>query len=155
MKLFTATLVAITGLGLCAAPLALAADNAAVEKKIKSMEDAWAAGQLNKDHGASVVDGLLASDYRGITAKGKMLDKKQQLERIRKDTDTYTASKNDSMHVHIYGSDLATVCGTSTENGTDKAGKAFTRSYYWLDTWMQRNGQWQCIAGSGGLLKEK
>jgi hypothetical protein len=152
MKSLTAILVALTGLGLCAAPLAFASDNAAIEKQIKAHEDAWAASQLNKDHGASVVEGLLASDYHGINAKGKMSDKKQRIDRIRTDTDTYTYSKNDSMQVHVYGADVATVCGTSTEKGKDKAGKEFSRSYAWVDTWMQRDGQWQCIAGSGTLM---
>lgn len=152
MKLLTATLVAITGLGLCAAPLALASDNAAIEKQIKAHEDAWAASQLNKDHGASVVEGLLANDYHGINAKGKMFDKKQQVKRIRTDTDTYTYSKNDSMSVQVYGADVATVCGKSTEKGKDKEGKEFSRSYAWVDTWMQRGGQWHCIAGSGTLM---
>ncbi len=42
--------------------------------------------------------------------------------------------------------------GTSTEEGKDKEGKAFSRSYAWADTWMERNGQWQCIAGAGMKL---
>jgi hypothetical protein len=153
MKLLTATIVALTGLGLCAAPLALAAGDSAVESKIKSMEDQWAAAQLQKDRGASVVEGFLASDYHGISAQGKNRDKTEQIAHIRKDTDTYTESKNDSMHVHVYGNDLATVCGTSTEKGTDKEGKNFSRSYAWLDTWMQRDGQWHCIASCGTPLK--
>jgi len=153
MKLLTATLVALAGFGLCAAPLALAADGSAVESKIKSMEDQWAAAQLQKDRGASVVEGFLATDYHGISAKGKTRDKAEQIAHIRKDTDTYTESKNDSMKVHVYGNELATVCGTSTEQGTDKEGKEFSRSYAWLDTWMQRDGQWQCIASCGTPLK--
>jgi len=152
MKLLTATLVAIIGLSLWATPFALAADNSAVEKKIKAMENAWAEAQLNKDHGASVVEGFLASDYHGITAKGKTRDKKEQVEKMQTDTDTYTYSKNDSMKVHVYGADVATVCGTSTEKGKDKGGKEFSRSFAWVDTWMQRDGQWHCIASCGSLL---
>ena len=149
MKSITATLVAITALSLCAAPFALAADDSAVEAKIKSMEDAWAASQTQKDHGASVVEGFLATDYAGVGAKGAIRNKAEQIDHIRTDTDTYTSAKNDSMKVHMYGSDVATVCGTSTEVGKDKDGKDFNRSYAWVDTWMQRNGQWQCIASGG------
>ncbi len=155
MKLLSATLVAIAGINLCAAPITLAAGNSGVETKIKSMEDAWAAAQLQKDHGASVVEGFLASDYHGITSKGKLRNKKEQIEQIRKDTDTYTFSKNDSLKVHVYGADLATVCGTSTEKGKDKDGKEFSRSFAWLDSWMQRDGHWQCIASSGAPLKKE
>ncbi len=155
MKLTTVTLIAISGLSLCAAPFALAQTSSDVETKIKAMEDSWAASQLQKDHGASVVDGLIAADYAGVGSKGEIRDKAKQIEHIRADTDTYTSSKNDSMVVHSYGADLATVCGTSTEAGKDKDGKDFTRSYAWVDTWMQRNGKWQCIASGGAPVTAK
>jgi len=156
MKLITATFIAISGLSLGAAPLALAqtsaSHNSEVETKIKAVEDSWAAAQLQKDHGAGVIDGLLANDYAGVGSKGEMRDKAKQMEHIRADTDTYSYSKNDSMTVHAYGPDLATVCGTSTEKGKDKDGKEFNRSYAWVDTWTQRNGKWQCIASGGTPL---
>ncbi len=152
MKLLTATIVALTGLGLCAAPLAKA-DDSATETKIKSMEDAWAAAQLKKDRGVDEIAGFLASDYQGVSAKGKIRNKEEQVKQMRADTDSYTESKNDSMSVKTYGPDIAVVCGKSTEKGKDKAGKAFTRSFAWVDTWMQRDGQWQCIAGSGALMQ--
>lgn len=164
MKLVTRTVLAITALGLCLAPVALAqspqgaapanatADNAGVEAKLKAMEDSWAAAQLQKDHGASVVEGLLASDYHGVGAKGKIRNKAEQIEYMKTDKDTYTAAKNDSLEVHVYSPTVATVCGTSTEKGKDKDGKEFSRSFAWVDTWMQRDGQWQCIAGSGTPL---
>jgi hypothetical protein len=59
------------------------------------------------------------------------------------------------MEVHAYGDNVATVCGTSTEAGKDKDGKAFTHHYGWVDTWMQRNGKWECIAEAGMLMSEK
>lgn len=152
MKLLTATIVALTGLGLCAAPLAQA-DDSATETKIKAMEDVWAAAQLKKDRGVDEIAGLLASDYQGLSAKGKFRNKEEQVKGMRDDTDTYTESKNDSMSVKTYGPDVAIVSGKSTEAGKDKDGKAFTRSYAWVDTWMQRNGDWQCIASCGSLLK--
>lgn len=162
MKLITATLVALTGLSLCAAPIAFAqtttanaaADTGTIETNLKSMEDSWAAAQLQKDRGASVVEGMLASDYAGVGSKGDIRNKSEQLEHIKKDTDTYTDSKNDTLKVHVYAPNLATVCGTSTEKGKDKDGKEFNRSYAWVDTWMERNGQWQCIASSGTAIKK-
>ncbi len=146
MKSITARILAITALSLCAAPFAHAQTASGVEEKLKSMEDSWAAAQLQKDHGASVVDGLLSADFFGVDSKGKIRNKGEWLERMRIDTDTYTYSKNDSMDVHVYGPNIATVCGTSTEKGKDKDGKKFSRSFAWADTWMERNGQWQCIA---------
>jgi len=156
MKLLIATLVAFTGFGLCAAPLALAqtADKAAIETKVKGLEDEWAKGDTAADHGASVQQGLLADDFAGVGSKGDMRTKAEYLAKTKSDTDTYTESKNDSMKVSVYGPSLATVCGTSTQKGKDKDGKEFTRSYGWVDTWMERNGKWQCIAGSGTEIKK-
>ena len=163
MRSITAGILALIVLSLCATPFARAqtpqapasseksGSTSGVEAKIKAMEDSWAASQLQKDHGASVVDGLLAADYFGVGSKGQIRNKAEHLEHIRTDTDTYTYSKNDSMDVHLYGPNLATVCGTSTEKGKDKDGKEFSRSYAWVDTWMERKGQWHCIAGSGTL----
>ncbi len=148
MKLLTATLVALACLAVAPIVSAQSTDNAAIETKLKSMEDSWAASQLQKDRGASVVAGMLASDYAGMGAKGKMRDKAEQLEHMKSDTDTYTESKNDTMKVHVYAPNLATVYGTSTEKGKDKDGKEFSRSFGWVDTWMDRNGQWQCIASA-------
>ncbi len=151
MKLVTAALAAFSGISLCVAPFATvhAADNSAVETKLKGMEDAWAASETQKDHGASIVEAMLAADYAGVGGKGEIRTKASQLEHMRSDTDTYSSAKNDKMDVHVYGPNLATVVGTSTEKGTDKDGKAFTRSYAWIDTWMERDGQWQCIASGG------
>jgi hypothetical protein len=47
------------------------------------------------------------------------------------------------------------VVGTSTEKGMDKDRKAFTRSFGWVDTWMQRNGKWECIGEGVMALPEK
>lgn len=155
MKSITATIVAITALSLMAAPLALAADNSAVETKIKEMENAWAAAQMQPDHGASAVDAMLAVDYAGVGAKGEMRNKTAQIAHMKADTDTYTSATNDKMDVHVYSPDVATVCGASTEKGKDKDGKEFSRSYAWVDTWMQRSGKWECVASGGTPLVQK
>ena len=41
----------------------------------------------------------------------------------------------------------------SRSGGKDKGGKQFTRSYVWVDTWMERNGKWQCI--SEGVMESR
>jgi ketosteroid isomerase-like protein len=153
-------LVALTLLACAVLPcrLAQAADSSshdsAVATKLKQMETAWGDSMLQKDHGASVITGMVADDFAGVTSKGKMQSKSSMLDEM-KTEDTLTSSTTDSMQVHMYGNNVATVCGTSTEKGKDKAGKAFTHRYGWVDTWMQRNGKWQCIAESGALLPNK
>src|SRR5438128_5826417 len=156
MKLFTA-LLAITLLAFAVAPCAHAqeksADSSAIKAKLKQMEDAWEKALLNKDHAA--VGNMVADDFAGFSSKGKYLTKSKLVDEIKHETDTFSLAVNDSMDVHVYSPNLATVCGTSTEKGKDKDGKEFTRSFAWVDTWMERNGKWECIAEAVMQFPEK
>jgi len=156
MKLFTPLLV-ITLLAVAAAPCAHAqeksADSSAITAKLKQMEDAWYKALLNKDHAA--VGNMVADDFAGFNSKGKHRTKSQLVDEIKSETDTLTSSENDKMDIHVYAPNLVTVCGTSTEKGKDKDGKEFSHSYAWVDTWMERNGKWECIAEAVMQFPEK
>jgi len=147
MKLFTPLLV-ITLLGLAAAPCAHSQENAAdsstVQANLKQMEDTWVKALVNKDQAA--VGNMIADDFAGFNPEGKHLGKSQLLDEAKNEPNTLSSAVNENMDVHVYGPNLATVSGTTTEKGKDKHGKQFTRSYVWVDTWMERNGKWQCIA---------
>jgi ketosteroid isomerase-like protein len=156
MKLLTPVLI-ITLFAFAVAPCAQAqeksADSSAIKTKLKEMEDAWAKALQNKDHAA--VGNMVAHDFAGFSSKGKHLTKSQLVDEIKNETDTLSSSVNDKMDVHVYAPNLATVCGTSTEKGKDKDGKAFTHQYAWVDTWMERNGKWECIAEAVMQFPEK
>ena len=147
MKLF-APLLVITLLGLASAPCAHAqenaADSSAVQANLKQMEDAWVKALINKDYAA--VGNVIADDFAGFNPEGKHLTKPQLLDEVKNEPNTLSSSTNDNMDVHVFGPNLATVSGTTTEKGKDKDGKQFTRTYVWVDTWMERNGKWECIA---------
>ncbi len=147
MKLFTPVLV-ITLLALAAAPCAHAQENAAdsnaVQANLKQMEDAWVKALVSKDQTA--VANMIADDFAGFNPEGKHVTKSHLLDEIKNEPNTLSSATNDNMDVHVYGPNLATVTGTTTEKGKDKDGKQFTRSYVWLDSWIERNGKWQCIA---------
>jgi ketosteroid isomerase-like protein len=153
MKKSFVPFLVITSIAFALAPSARAQDNSAIETKLKQMEDAWAKALLDKDQAA--VGSMVADDYAGITSKGEHQNKSQLVDEIKTSTDTLNASTNDSMEVHVYGPSLATVVGMSTEKGKDKEGKQFSRSFGWVDTWMERNGKWECIAEAVMPLKKK
>ncbi len=150
-------IVALTALVafVAAPPLRAQGDSKAIKSALKKMEDDWAKSQMNADHGAAAVSEMLAADYAGISSMGVMQDKNAYVKRIKDDTDTYTSSVNEKMEVNVFAPNLAIVRGRSTEAGKDKDGKAFSRSYVWTDTWMERDGKWQCIASAGAPLKKK
>jgi hypothetical protein len=70
MKSITARILAIAVLSLCATPFARAQTAGGVEEKLKSMEDSWAAAQLQKRsrgqcRGRVAFSGLLWSRFEG------------------------------------------------------------------------------------------
>jgi ketosteroid isomerase-like protein len=118
------------------------------------MEDAWVKAFVAKD--VSALENLVADDFAGFNPDAKHMTKAELLDELKNGPDTLSSSTNENMDVHAYGPSLATVCGTTIEKGKDKNGKQFTRSYMWIDTWMERDGKWQCIGeGVMELPKKK
>lgn len=105
-------------------------------------------------HDPSVAQAYLGADYRGVNSKGKIINKATLLAEIKKDTDTYTSTKNGTMDVRVFGGRFGVVTGTSTEVGKAKDGKPFKRSYRWTDVWVDRDGKWQCVASQAMLLSK-
>jgi ketosteroid isomerase-like protein len=152
MKLLTPFL-AITLIAFTPGPCTRAEDNSAIETKLKQMENAWDKAWQTKDTAA--LGNMLADDYAGMNSKGERQNKSQLLNELRTMTDTVKTSVNDSLEIQVYGPNLAMVVGTSTEKGMDKDNKAFTRSFGWVDTWLQRKGKWECIGEAVVALPEK
>jgi len=157
MKIF-ASLLVTTLLAFAIVPKVHAqggsADSSAVQAKLKEMEDAWVKALVSKD--TATVGNLIADDFAGFNPDGKHNTKSQLLDEAKNETATLSSSTNENMDVHVYGPSLATVCGTTIEKGKDKNGKQFTRGYMWIDTWMERDGKWQCIGeGVMELPKKK
>jgi hypothetical protein len=123
-----------------------------IEATLKDIEDKWEASFMS--HDPSVAQAYLGDDYRGVSSKGKVLNKSSLLAEIKKDTDTYTSARNGYMDVRVYGGQFAVVTGTSTEAGKGKDGKAFKRSFRWTDAWVNRTGKWQCVASQSMLLSK-
>ena len=126
-----------------AAPTAAAAPSGK-KMSVKEMEEKWEASVPNHDF--STVQGFVASDFVGISSKGKFVDKSSMLADFKKDTDTYKLAKNEKLNVKAFGPNVMVVTGRAREKGTAKDGKAFDRTFLFTDTWMNRGGQWQCVA---------
>src|SRR6266516_5085142 len=125
-----------------------------VEATLKDMENKWEASIAA--HDASFLQSAVASDFAGIYSNGKFINKSGLISaEIKSDTNTYTSAKNEKLNVRVFKPNVAVVTGNAREKGTAKDGKAFDRTYAFTDTWMERNGQWQCIASQGMLLSQR
>jgi ketosteroid isomerase-like protein len=135
------------------APAAKAPKKARVEANLKEMENKWEAAIMA--HDASVVDALVAADFSGINSKGRFINKAGLMAELKEDSDTYKSARNDKLNVRVYGPSTAVVTGSARARGTTKEGKVFDRVYRFTDTWVERDGQWQCVASQDSILPQR
>jgi ketosteroid isomerase-like protein len=142
-----------------ASPIAAASPSAApttgkkmnVQAALKDNENRWEAA-IGK-HDIATVEAMVANDFIGVSSKAKVVNRRALLAEMKSDKDTYSSTKVEKLDVHAYGSGTAVVVGTAREKGTGKDGKAFDRTFRFTDTWVERNGQWQCVASQVMKIK--
>jgi ketosteroid isomerase-like protein len=122
-----------------------------VEAALKDNENRWEASYAA--HDPSVAQTLVANDFVEVYWDGKVMSKSGMIGEMKKDKDTFKSAVNEKLAVHTYGPSVAVVVGTAREKGTAKDGKAFDRTFRFTDTWVERNGQWQCVASHVMKLK--
>jgi outer membrane biosynthesis protein TonB len=128
-------------------------DTGSAESNVKRLEDEWEAAVIK--HDVAFVQTRIGDDYTGTSSKGKRLSKAGLIKEVKGDNDTYTSAKNAGVTVRSYGPSVAIATGTAKEVGKGKDGKAFSRTYAWTDTWMMRNGKWECIGSQSMLVSGK
>jgi ketosteroid isomerase-like protein len=122
-----------------------------IEATLKDNENKWEASYAA--HDSSVAQSFVANDFNGVYWDGRVMGKSGVISEIKKDKDTYKSAVNEKLTVRSYGPGVAVVVGTSHEKGTTKDGKPFDRAFRFTDTWVQRGGQWQCVASQVMKIK--
>ena len=123
-------------------------DKVATEAKLMSMEASWNLSALDKDHGVKFLEEILADDFSWFNDKGE-LKNKAEMQKSRAETkETKTEVINGDMVLTFYSDNVAIIVGSNVTKGKDEAGKVYTETSFWTDTFMERNGKWQAI-GSG------
>jgi ketosteroid isomerase-like protein len=122
---------------------------------LRDMENKWE-DAIGK-HDAATVEAMVADDFVGVSSKpgAKVQNRRAMLANMKADKDTYTSTKNEKLDVRMFGNGFAVVVGTAREKGTGKDAKAFDRAYRFTDTWVDRNGKWQCVASQASLVTGK
>jgi ketosteroid isomerase-like protein len=129
------------------------ADKGSPESNVKRLEQEWEAAVMK--HDVSFLETRVADDYIGCSGRGKKMSKAAIIKEFKSDTDNYSSAKNTGVSVRAFGDNVAVSTGTAKEVGKDKDGKAFNRTFAWTDTWMLRNGKWQCIGSQTMLVSSK
>ena len=120
---------------------------------IKRLERDWETGIST--HDPSVVERLVADDFVGVSSTGRIGDKLTLLYEAKRDKNVYKTASARQLVVHTYGTKVAVVLGLTKESGTTASGRPFDHTYRFTDTWMERDGKWQCIAAHAAVAGKR
>ena len=119
------------------------------EAALRALEGKWDAASLKGDTAA--LDAIVADTFIMTDPEGKVRAKAEILARMKSGEVKYQAAKADEMKVYLIG-DTAIVSGRWTGKFTEK-GKPMDSVERFTDTFVKRNGQWQCVASHSSTLK--
>ena len=113
--------------------------------RVLSLENAWNQAELR--HDMSALSMLLGETFDFTDDDGRFMDKKQWLDHIRKEEDHFELLGSSGMAVHLYGK-----VAIATGIYRSKMGTGLLLSGRFTDTWIQRNGEWKCVASQATLI---
>ena len=132
----------MTALLLCI-PL-LAQDSA--KARVLALENAWNEAEGHNDVNALAV--LTAPTFVYTDADGSFMNKQQFLASIRQSSPSHIV--NEEMKAESYG-DTIVVSGRYREQGSEN-GKPFLHHGRFIDVWVEKDGQWFCVASHETLI---
>jgi ketosteroid isomerase-like protein len=88
-----------------------------------------------------------------VDVDGSVSSKNEFLASIKSPDYQPSQAVTEQTSVRVYG-DSAVVVGILRVKGTDK-GKLFVHRERFVDTWIKRNGGWQCVATTSTLITAK
>jgi len=120
------------------------------EGHLRALETAWNHAEQSKD--AAALNQLLADTFLYVDYDGALMNKKQFLASTINGEVQNEQINNEGMTIQIYG-DAAVVNGAYRDKGLEK-GKPFSRRGRFTDTWIFRNGAWNCVASQSTLIRQ-
>jgi hypothetical protein len=124
-------------------------DLPAVAAKLKEMEKQWEASFNDP----AVIEKSVTDDFVGTSPAGKLMTKKDLLREAREISGTpppKTITRD--LDVYFHGGDLAIVTGAAKQLDRNRSGQIVERTFRFTDTWVERGGQWRCVASQSMLV---
>ena len=125
--------------------------SASVEQELIKLENGWSEAMVKKD--LAFLDRILANEFTETDAEGTVWTKAQELAVLTSGEFKCTSAVADDMQVRVYG-DTAVATGRNT-NKAQLKGKDISGQHRWTDTWIKRDGRWQCVATQATRIVEK
>jgi ketosteroid isomerase-like protein len=132
-----------------AAPVAGA--NTQVEQELIGIEKAWNEASLKGD--TAFPERILAEDFTDTDPEGAVTTKTEDIANLKSGNIKFSSVATEDMKARVYG-DAAVVTGCNTIKGQFK-GKDISGQYRWTDTWVRRDGRWQCVASHVSKIVDK
>jgi len=117
-------------------------DTSGDKSLILALESAW--NQAEMHHDANAASAILAETFISVDHHGALLNRSQYLTDMKDLSFNPEEISNSDPIVYLYG-DTAIVTSAYRTKGTI-SGKPFVHHGRFTDTWIKRDGKWQCVA---------
>jgi ketosteroid isomerase-like protein len=102
-----------------------------------------------------VLERVLGDDFFALNPQGRLLNKQQQLENLKRPDRTLKVLNPRDTQVHFYGDGkVAILTEHVTVDGMDK-GKPFGGEYRFLRVFAKQNGEWKVVLAQGAPMPEQ
>jgi ketosteroid isomerase-like protein len=130
----------------------MAKNDKAVQEVIE-FRNRYIEAEENRD--MAYLEKILADDFFALNPQGKLLDKTQQLENLKRPDRTLKVLNPRDTHVQFYGNgDVAILTEHVTVDGHDN-GKPFGGEYRFLRVFAKQNGNWKVVLAQGSPMPEQ
>ena len=118
--------------------------SADTQRTLLKMEEEW--GQVDVNMDKTVLARVWAPDYVFIDrAGGITYGRDANIAGF--GYEGVTKATNLDMRVHVFADNVAVVTGIDRTSGKDKDGHQFVHEDRFTDTYVKRDGLWQCVSG--------
>jgi hypothetical protein len=124
-----------------------------VEQELIKLENEWMEAVIKHDTASIEKLDRMWADELILTFDGSNLTKAQLIELVKSREEEILSWAIDEWKVGVYG-DAAVVMARNTMK-MRSAGKEATTQNRFTDTWIKRDGRWQCVAAHNSTIAQK
>jgi uncharacterized protein (TIGR02246 family) len=115
-----------------------------IVRALEGLEAEWF--RVYETHDLSALRRLIADDFVATLADGAMRGKDEHIAAYPADFEALASVTNSKLQVRVFAADVAVATGLYTATRREKGGPGAQTRYRYTDTWVRRNGSWQCVA---------
>ena len=130
-----------------------AANNDKAAQELIEFRNRYIEAEENRD--TAFLDKILSDDFFAMNPQGKLLNKQQQLENLKRPDRTLKVLNPRETQVRFYGDGkVAILTEHVTVDGTDK-GRPFGGEYRFLRVFAKQNGEWKVVLAQGSPMPDQ